>query len=329
MAPTPPFPQSDDSPRRPASPLPSIHQHPLAYLIGLEGVALMKAFAGEFDRQFTSARLAEVRTLLDAAEALGDGIDIPPMSLVAGYDGWAAGYDDPENGIFAIEEPVVRPILDRLPVGVAVDAACGTGRHATYLAQRGHQVHGFDTSPRMLVIARAKVPDGWFAEADLRSMPVPDHSVDAVVCALALGHVEHLEPVFAEAARVLRPGGHFVISDTRSHFVGSPLYPLIKWDLEDRFGYLPTWRHATSAYLRAALPHGFMVRDCQEPLRPRDLVDLSARPTPTPPSDPSEPPNVWDLHAWAPEAANAAYQTEPCLIVWDFELAGDPDSRAP
>lgn len=44
-----------------------IYQHPLAYLLGLEGVALMRAFAGEYDRAFTEARFAEVRALLDRA----------------------------------------------------------------------------------------------------------------------------------------------------------------------------------------------------------------------------------------------------------------------
>lgn len=302
------------------APGPSIFQHPLAYLIGVEGVALMKAFAGEYDRDFTTARLAEVRKLLDAAAKLGDGVDVPPMSAVAAYDGWAAGYDDPGNGIFAIEEPYVRPILDRLPVGTAVDIACGTGRHAAYLSRLGHTVHGFDASPHMLAVARAKLPHAHFDEADLRSLPVADASVDSVVCALALAHVELLEPVFAEVARVLRPGGHLVISDTRGHFVGSGRYPLVRWDLEGRFGYLPTWRHATSDYLRAAIPHGFVVRECEEPMRPEPLVDLSAPPAPGPPEDPGSPPNIWELHAWAPEATNAVYRTDPCLIIWDFEL---------
>jgi hypothetical protein len=40
---------------------PIIYQHPLAYLLGLEGIALMRAFAGEHDRGFTASRLADVR----------------------------------------------------------------------------------------------------------------------------------------------------------------------------------------------------------------------------------------------------------------------------
>ena len=67
-----------------------IHQHPLAYLLGLEGVALMRAFAGEYDRAFTEARIAEVRDLLDRAADFGPGIDVPPLAIDDGYDGWAA-----------------------------------------------------------------------------------------------------------------------------------------------------------------------------------------------------------------------------------------------
>lgn len=297
---------------------PSIHQHPLAYLIGLEGVALMKAFAGEFDRAFTEARLAEVRSLLDAGDALGTGVDVPPLDTAAGYDGWAPRYDSPDNGIFVMEEAWVRPILDSLPVGSVVDAACGTGRHTAYLAGLGHAVQGFDVSPGMLAVAEQKLPGVRFEQADVCALPVPSAGADAVVCTLALAHVEDLGPVFAEAARVLRPGGRFVISDTRGHFVGSPLYPLVEWDVNDDFGYLPTWRHSTVEYLRALLANGFRVRDVQEPLRPGPTVD------PAEPAEPVEhpdlPPNIWELHPWAPEAANAAKRDDPALIVWDLEL---------
>jgi hypothetical protein len=42
-----------------------IYQHPLAYLLGLEGIALLRGWAGDFDKDFVDARLAEVRALLD------------------------------------------------------------------------------------------------------------------------------------------------------------------------------------------------------------------------------------------------------------------------
>jgi hypothetical protein len=44
-----------------------IYQHPLAYLLGLEGIALLRAWAGDFDKAFVDRRLAEIRRLLARA----------------------------------------------------------------------------------------------------------------------------------------------------------------------------------------------------------------------------------------------------------------------
>ena len=117
-----------------------LYQHPLAFLVGLEGVALMRAFAGEHDEAFTRARLAETKALLDDAARWGEGVTLPALSVADGYDAWAPRYDSPDNAIFAVEESVVWPLLDSLPPGDALDVACGTGRHAGRLASLGHRV---------------------------------------------------------------------------------------------------------------------------------------------------------------------------------------------
>jgi hypothetical protein len=72
---------------------PVIHQHPLAYLLGLEGIALLRAFAGEYDREFTLARLDEIRALLDSVDELGEGAAVGPMATTEGYASWAPSYD--------------------------------------------------------------------------------------------------------------------------------------------------------------------------------------------------------------------------------------------
>jgi hypothetical protein len=105
-----------------------IYQHPLAYLLGLEGVALLRGFSGAYDRDFTFDRFREIRTLLDSAEELGEGIESRPISTREGNDRWAPFYDEPGNELLEIEQPIVREILDGLPVGVALDAARGTAR---------------------------------------------------------------------------------------------------------------------------------------------------------------------------------------------------------
>jgi ubiquinone/menaquinone biosynthesis C-methylase UbiE len=198
-----------------------------------------------------------------------------------------------------------------LPAGVALDAACGTGCHAAHLAARGHKVIGVDISARMLAIAAAKMPGGDFRRGDLRRLPVPDQHVDLVVCALALTHEPELAPVFAEFARVLRPGGHLVISDSRMDY---PLvYPLSDGD----YGYMPHYARATSEYLTCAIPLGFQVRGCEELRSPRldpDEAPAAVRELPEHPSD------IWTLSDWCPAAKRAALSGAPCLISWHFQL---------
>jgi SAM-dependent methyltransferase len=297
----------------------TIHQHPLGYLLGLEGVALLRAFAGEHDREFTRARIGEIRDLLDRAEEFGAGTDVEVMPTARGYDGWAATYDGELNGAFPLQDRVLFPILDELEPGLVVDAACGTGRTSRELVRRGHRVLGFDLSPGMLARARANVPEAELAEASYTALPVADAVADHVVCTLALSHLEDLGPFFAEAARVLKPGGHLVISDTRGHFIGSTRYPVVERDVDGNIGYLPNWRHSTGDYVRAALAHGFAVRACEEPRRPDLTVEPEERPEPL---DLTEPPDVWALHPWIAEAANAARAGMSALIVWHFQLDG-------
>jgi len=75
---------------------------------------------------------------------------------------------------------------------VALDAACGTGRFAGFLARRGHRVIGVDSSPDMLAHARQRVPETGFHVAGLARLPLPDDWVDVIICALALDHVPAL-----------------------------------------------------------------------------------------------------------------------------------------
>ncbi len=296
-----------------------IHQHPLAYLLGLEGVALMRAFAGEYDRAFTEARLAEVRRLLDRADELGPGVDVPALPVDAGYDGWAATYDGEDNGCFPLRDDVLGPMLDRLPPGRALDAACGTGAMAGQLLARGHDVVGVDISEGMLARAREAVPHARFLRGDLTRLPLPDRDVDHVVCSLALTHLEDLRPFFAETARVMRPGGHLLLLDTRGHFTGSLRFPLIKQAPDGRVGHLAGYSHAPGDYLRAALPHGYLVRACVETPRGAETVGPDEAPEPLTPG----PPDVWELHPWVRDAANAARAGQPAVIAWDLELRPD------
>jgi SAM-dependent methyltransferase len=298
-----------------------IYEHPLAYLLGLEGVALLRGFIGEYDRDFVEARIAEVRDLL-ADESLADpAVAVERVGTVEGYRVWSATYDDGHNPAFDFDEPVVTEIVEPLPAGVAVDAACGTGRFSALLAARGHRVIGVDSSPDMLARARVRVPGGEFRSGDLNRLPVDDAAADLVVCGLALTHVRDLRPVFAEFARVLRPGGHLVVSDMHPERILRGAIPTLRGP-DGRPGRLPGHRHLVGDYLRAALPVGLQVRRCAEPL---PEVPDPAAPAPAAPRAPEL--GHWEVWPWSlaavvPEAAWAADAGIPVEIVWHFQLAG-------
>lgn len=246
------------------------YEHPLAYILGLEGVALLRAFAGEFDREFVEARLAEIGRLLGDESLAGEGVAVRHVDTVDGYRVWSETYDEPRNALLDFEEPVVREILDRLPNGTVLDAACGTGRYAAYLAAYGHRVVGVDSSPDMLARARLRVPDAEFLLGDLHRLPLASDAADIIVCALALTHLPALGPVMAEFARVLRPGGHLVISDVHQETVFLGSVPPVR-GADGQPGRLPAHRHLAGDYLRAALPLGLQVRRCEgtSPPEPR------------------------------------------------------------
>jgi SAM-dependent methyltransferase len=292
-----------------------IYQDPLAYLLGLEGIALLDAWAGDRDRAFTDARLAEIRRLLDD-EALKDrGVSAERVSTVFAYEQQSAGYDaEAGGGLFAADEPVVAEYLAGREPGVALDAACGTGRFAEFLARLGHRVIGVDSSPDMLARARRRVPDGEFRVGELDRLPLPDDSVDVIVCALALVHVPRLEPVLAEFARVLCPGGDLVISDVHHELVTRGSVITARGPAGEPC-VAATYRHQLGDYLRPALSLGLQVRRCEEP---RAVPSASRPPGPaTGIGDWQEWP--WSLMDYLPSAARAA-GGRPSLIIWHFQL---------
>ena len=101
------------------------------------------------------------------------------------------------------------------PAGRVLDVPCGTGRVAVPLAERGFTVAGLDISEAVLAVAREADPGIDFRHGDMRELPWPDESFDAVLNLwTAFGYFETQaedERVLAEVARVLVPGGVFVL----------------------------------------------------------------------------------------------------------------------
>jgi malonyl-CoA O-methyltransferase len=139
------------------------------------------------------------------------------LSVRDGYDRWAAIYDDEANPLVALEGPKVRALIGEAVGLTALDLGCGTGRHALWLASIGARVTAVDFSREMLAKARQKpcANQVRFIVHDLhdKALPFASETFDVVVSGLVLEHLRDLDPFFAEARRVLKPGARAVVSN--------------------------------------------------------------------------------------------------------------------
>jgi len=118
--------------------------------------------------------------------------------------------------------------------GQAADLGCGPGHLAIKLAQAAPdlQVTGIDLSDEMLVEAeryarRSGLEDRIaFKQGNAAQIPFPDASLDLVVSTLSLHHWSDPVGVLDEIARVLRPGGSFLVFDLRRDMI-APFYLLL------------------------------------------------------------------------------------------------------
>lgn len=145
-----------------------------------------------------------------------------------------------------------------LPLGsLVLDLACGTADLCRDLDGYGYRAVGLDFSAGMLAAARTRAP---LVRADAAALPFPPGSVDGIVCGFALRNFVALDAVFAECARVLRPGGRFAALDAAVPEqallrAGNAVWfrgavPLLGWALagdRDAYRYLPR----STAYLPA------------------------------------------------------------------------------
>jgi ubiquinone/menaquinone biosynthesis C-methylase UbiE len=100
-----------------------------------------------------------------------------------------------------------------------LDIGCGTGSDLELYARAGCRVHGVDTSPTMLKLARRRL--GELADLRLCSagrLPYRDDSFDLVLTSFTLHELpfEVRAAVIAEMARVVRPSGRIRLIDFRS-----------------------------------------------------------------------------------------------------------------
>jgi ubiquinone/menaquinone biosynthesis C-methylase UbiE len=141
--------------------------------------------------------------------------DVPEQAEEA-WDKLANWYSARKKGSyeFKIQLPVILNLLGSLRGKSLIDIGCGPGNYSMEFAKRGATVLGVDLSKKMLDKARnnAKMADVKLTlqKTDAYSIPCRDNSFDVAVIILAILN----DKIIKEAARVLKPSGLLLISDT-------------------------------------------------------------------------------------------------------------------
>jgi SAM-dependent methyltransferase len=181
-----------------------------------------------------------------------------------GYRLWSQTYDQA-----GLDEMDLR-LLERLETvdwpacGPAADLACGTGRVGAWLRSRGVEpVDGVDLTPEMLQQARAKGMYRSLHEADLCATPLEASAYGLVTNVLAVEHLPEIGPLYAEAARLARPGGRLVVVGYHWHFLlgGIPTHFNVA---PGRSVAIVNRVHLMSAHVRAARRSGWRLSELEE-----------------------------------------------------------------
>lgn len=135
---------------------------------------------------------------------------------------WSAFYDSPffQRGYYGrVHRRLVAAIDARgvAPPADVLDLGCGTGELLRVLARKWPEARlvGLDLSPEMLAHAQRKDYGGanvQLTEGSVYELPFEDGAFDLVTNTISSHFYKDLEPALAEIARVIRPGGHFVMA---------------------------------------------------------------------------------------------------------------------
>jgi ubiquinone/menaquinone biosynthesis C-methylase UbiE len=188
-------------------------------------------------------------------------------TTAAGYDFWAASYDDTDPSTW-LDEPFLLKHIDPFPGCRILDIGCGTGRYLRLLTPSRYRVIGIDLSRRMLERAKHRFgsrSDIRLLQASAGALPFTPCSFDRIMSGLVIDHVASAEQWFRQISGLLRTDGRAVVAA-----VHPEMQRLTGWDIEIRNGadeaiHIPGHLHEVAPLLAAARDAGLALVAMEEP----------------------------------------------------------------
>lgn len=200
-------------------------------------------------------------------------------AVTTDYDPMASAFaehaaDGPYNAHY--DRPAVLELVGDIAGKRVLDAGCGPGIYSEELLAQGADLAAVDGSAAMVELARARLGARvQVLHADLaEALPFAESEFDLIVCALVIHHLDDRRACLQEFFRVLRPGGHVVISTqhpTTDWLRKGGSYFEVKleediWNRDQRDFTVRFWREPLTTFCAAIADAGFLIERLVEPL---------------------------------------------------------------
>jgi SAM-dependent methyltransferase len=138
----------------------------------------------------------------------------PGLDLSYSIEDFDAGTRRDSHMLYRAIEDTMLDLATAVPGGRVLDVACGTGKQAMRIAQRGCYAVGAEASSEMIGLGRWVHPESQarMTRTIAESLPYRDGAFDRVMCQGSLDHFADPQAFMREAARVTRDDGRVIIA---------------------------------------------------------------------------------------------------------------------
>jgi SAM-dependent methyltransferase len=155
-------------------------------------------------------------------------------------DAWVAAWAQSLGDAADAWRPELEALIDRLGIGAGdrvLDAGCGSGRIAGWLAERvgpRGRVSGIDIEPEAVAIATDLVDPAHrrvvhLRQGEVEAIPWGADTFDAAWCSRVVGYLHDPGAALVELVRVVRPGGRIaVVAGDAARAVFLPIDPALE-----------------------------------------------------------------------------------------------------
>ncbi len=187
------------------------------------------------------------------------------MDTKKAYDIWSKQYDTSSNKTRDLEAKALKFTLADVSFNNCLEIGCGTGKNTEWLITKAKQITAIDFSEEMLAKAKGKIKSDKvkFIQADItHDWNFTNEHYDIIIFSLVLEHIEILDNIFKETAKVLKAGGYIYIGELHpfKQYIGTKA----RFETDEGIEILTCFNHNISDFIDSAKRNGFNIIDINE-----------------------------------------------------------------